>query len=376
MKKYDYLIVGSGLYGSVFAQQLKEAQKSVLVIERRNHIGGNCFSYTYEDTNILIHKYGTHLFHTDNKAIWDYINQFSEFNRYQHRVLTKHGGRVYSMPINLGTINSFYGLELSPGQVEAFLNERRSVNSSTKNFEEKAISLIGIDLYEAFIKGYTLKQWQRDPKELPASIINRLPVRNSYFDSYFDDLYQGVPVDGYTPIFERMLKDVPVELNVDFFSDRAHWESIADKIVYTGPIDRYFDYCHGRLNWRSVRFEVERLAIDDFQGTAVMNYADVDVPYTRIHEPKHLHRERTIKKDVTVIMREFSHVDQEEPYYPVNTDKDRKKMDQYKALCNKETNILFGGRLAMYRYFDMHHVIALALSHSKMELSGHKPLSL
>lgn len=366
--QYDYIVVGSGLFGAVFAQQAKEWGKTVLVLEKRNHIGGNCYSYKYEDTGIDVHAYGTHIFHTNDKKTWDYINRFTEFNRYQHRVLTTYKDRVYSMPINLGTINEFYGVNLKPHEVEEFLDGKRGNTSNPKNLEEKASSLIGWELYEAFIKGYTMKQWGCDPTQLPSSIITRLPVRNSYHDSYFNDYYQGIPIDGYTPIFERLLEGIPVEVGVDFCEDRSYWMQRCHKLIYTGPIDRYFDYKFGRLNWRSVRFEIERLNLDDYQGTSVMNYADVEIPYTRIHEPKHLHRERKMKPDATVIIREYSQVNNDEPYYPVNFETDKTLLSKYQMLQQDETNVIFGGRLAQYKYYDMHQVIASALSEARKEL--------
>jgi UDP-galactopyranose mutase len=367
---YDYLVVGSGLFGAVFAQQVKEAGRTVKVIEKRDHIGGNCYSYEFEDTGINIHAYGTHIFHTNDVHLWNYMNRFTEFNRYQHRVLTTHRSRVYSMPINLGTINAFYGVNLRPHDVEAFLAAKRKAITHPKNLEEKAISLIGQDLYEAFIRGYTRKQWGCDPKALPAGIITRLPVRTSFHDSYFDDLYQGIPTGGYTPIFERMLDNVPVERCVNFLADRDYWRSQAKKVVYTGPLDAYFDFVHGRLNWRSVRFEQERVELDDFQGISVMNYADDDVPYTRIHEPKHLHPERRFPHRTSVVIREYSLIDNERPYYPVNFVEDKDKLVRYQKLQSAEKATLFGGRLAQYRYYDMHQVIASALKTAHNELSG------
>jgi UDP-galactopyranose mutase len=367
---YDYLIVGCGFFGSVFAQQARENGKSVIVIDRRPHIGGNCYSYEYEDTGISVHAYGTHIFHCSDEETWRYINRFAAFNRYQHRVLTTHRGKVYSMPINLGTINSFFSTNLRPAEVKGFLAAQSTAAVKPSNLEEQAISLIGKPLYEAFIRGYTSKQWGCDPRELPANIITRLPVRHSYHDAYFNDRYQGIPLEGYTPIFERMLKGVPVELGVDFFTDREVWEKQARKIVYTGPIDRYFDYCYGRLNWRSVRFEIERLQSSDYQGVSVMNYADEDEPYTRIHEPKHLHLERPWNRDTTVIVREFSCIDAEQPYYPVNFAEDREMYEKYAALQSEQPNTIFGGRLARYKYYDMHQVIAGALATARKELSG------
>lgn len=361
MKKFDYIIVGSGLYGAVMAERLKKIEKSVLIIEKRGHIGGNCYSYEYPSTNIEVHKYGTHIFHTNNKKVWDYVNSFVEFNRYQHRVLTIHKDRVYAMPINLGMINYFYGINLKPDDVKDFISSKQKNIKNPKNLEEKAISLVGKDLYEAFIKGYTIKQWNCDPKELPAEIITRLPVRNSYFDSYFDDYYQGLPKEGYTAIFRKMLKGIPVELNTDFFDNRDIWLKKCDKLIYTGPIDKYFEYSLGQLKWRSLRFETKKFKMDDFQGTSVMNYADLNVPYTRIHEPKHLHREKEHKSGTTVIIKEYPDTDNNEPYYPVNSQEDKSILLKYKKLSQKEKKVIFGGRLAEYKYYDMHHAIEAAL---------------
>ncbi|AKF09423.1 UDP-galactopyranose mutase [Sandaracinus amylolyticus] len=369
--EHDYVVVGSGLFGAVFAQQAREAGKSVLVIERRDHVGGNCWSYDCPETGINVHAYGTHIFHCSSDEIWQYVNRFTGLNRYRHRVLTTHRDRVYSMPINLGTVNAFYGVSLRPFEVESFLESKRENITMPRNLEEKAISLIGRDLYEAFVKGYTAKQWGCDPCELPASIINRLPVRVSYEDSYFDDRYQGIPLEGYGRMFERMLEGIPVELGVDFFDDREHWMRHAKKVVYTGPLDRFFDYEHGRLSWRSVRFERTRVDIDDYQGTSVMNYADGDVPYTRIHEPKHLHPERRSRtKGKTVVIREYSHVDDDQPYYPVNFPSDQDKLARYQAQQSEHPNVIFGGRLAQYRYLDMHQVIGAALRAAARELSS------
>lgn len=368
--KYDYIIVGSGLFGAVFAQQAKEAGKSVLVLERRNHIGGNCYTENYKDSNIILHKYGTHIFHTNDMTIWNYVNRFSSFNRYQHRVLTTHKGKVYSMPINLGTINQFYDIGLKPGEVEVFIKSKINKQvQDTKNLEEKAISLIGKDLYDAFIKGYTTKQWGCDPKLLPANIITRLPVRSSYNDSYFDDIYQGIPEDGYTKIFEKMLSGIEVKLNIDFFNEKESWLNKCNKLVYTGPIDRFFDYKYGYLNWRSVRFETEEINTRDYQGTSVMNYADMDIPFTRIHEPKHLHPEKKFDPNRTVIMKEYSQINNDEPYYPVNFDDDASKLKKYQAEQRNMASVIFGGRLAEYKYYDMHQVIGDALTTAKRELS-------
>lgn len=369
-ERYDFLVVGSGLFGAVFTQQAVESGRSVLVLEKRAHVGGNCFSSEEEDTGIIVHRYGTHVFHTNNRAIWEYVNRFAEFTRYRHRVLTMHRGRVYPMPINLATINAFYGLNLRPAQVEPFLATKRPHIEHPQNLEEKAISLVGEELYRAFIAGYTAKQWGRPPRELPASIITRLPVRSSYDDSYFDDPWQGVPAEGYTPIFARLLAGAHVELNCDYLADRDYWRCRARRVIYTGPIDAYFDYCYGRLNWRSVRFETQTLPEADFQGTAVMNYADVEVPWTRIHEPKHLHPERRCRADTTVIVREYPHTDNDAPYYPVGTEADQQLLARYQALAARDGAVRMGGRLAQYRYFDMHHVIAHALKAAREELQA------
>lgn len=365
MRKYDFIVVGAGMYGAILAERLHSAGRSVLVIERRNHIGGNCYSYEYEDTGITVHKYGTHIFHTSNKDVWEYINHFAEFNRYQHRVLTMHRDRVYVMPINLSTINAFYNINLKPAEVEAFIASKRTFKGIPGNLEEKAISLVGEELYAAFIKSYTQKQWGCDPRDLPPEIITRLPVRTCFFDSYYDDYYQGLPLHGYTSLFENMLKGIPVERNTDFFSDREKWLARCKNLVFTGHIDRYFDYSLGRLQWRSVRFEYEKLKINDFQGTSVMNYADKENPFTRIHEPKHLHREKKYPRDITVIIREFAFCEDKDPYYPVNSDNDKNILKRYKKLADEEKNVIFGGRLAEYKYYDMHHVIEVALAKFK-----------
>jgi UDP-galactopyranose mutase len=367
---YDYIIVGSGFFGAVMAHELTTAGRSVLVLDKRRHIGGNCHSEDDPTTGVNVHTYGTHIFHTADRGIWDYVNQFSEFNRYQHRVLTVAGGRVYSMPINLGTINQFFGTRLTPQEAEQFLAAKREPIAAPSNLEDKAISLIGRELYQAFIKGYTQKQWGCDPKRLPANIITRLPVRTSFNDCYFNDRYQGIPINGYTPIFERLLERIPVELGVDFLNDAEYWRGLAKrKVIYTGPIDAYFAYSKGRLNWRSVRFEVEHHRSSDYQGTSVMNYADVDMPFTRIHEPKHLHPERKTSAEMTTTIREYPHLDHDAPYYPVNFAEDRDMYCRYRALADTESHVIFGGRLASYKYYDMHQVIGAALAASRRELA-------
>jgi UDP-galactopyranose mutase len=362
---YDFVIVGAGLFGAVFAHEVKKAGKKVLVIEKRDHIGGNCYSYDDSKTNINIHKYGPHIFHTPDKSIWDYIKSFADFNNYQHRVLTTAKGKIYSLPINLATINKFYNLNLTPREAKKFLKSRIPEISKPENFEEKAISLIGRELYETFIKGYTVKQWDCDPRELPAEVISRLPVRTSYDDVYYDDNYQGMPIGGYTPIFRKWLKGIPLELKTDFFAKRDYWKSVARIIVYTGPLDRYFNYCYGELRWRSCRFEIERKPSNDYQGVSIMNYADQQVPYTRVLEPKHFYRERAHLSKETVVIREYPCDNPLEPYYPVGLKEDKEKMVKYQKVQRREKNVIFGGRLAEYKYYDMCQVISRALKQAE-----------
>jgi len=365
---YDFVVVGAGFFGAVFAHEVKKAGKKVLVIEKRDHIGGNCYSYDDSETNINIHKYGPHIFHTPDKNIWDYMNSFSEFNNYRHRVLTTAKGKVYSLPINLATINQFYNLTLTSDEAAEFLKSKIPVIPAPANLEEKAISLIGRELYEAFIKGYTIKQWNCDPRDLPAEVITRLPVRTSYDDIYYDDTYQGMPVGGYTPIFEKLLKNIPLELKTDYFKKKDYWKSLAATIIYTGQIDRYFDYRHGHLRWRSCRFEIEKKPLDDYQGVSIMNYADAEVTYTRILEPKHFYRERVNLSNGTVVIREYPCDDPEGPYYPVCSKTDREMMTGYQKARTQEKNVVFGGRLAEYKYYDMWQVISQALKQVRKSL--------
>lgn len=367
---YDFVVVGAGLFGAVFAHEVKKAGKKVLVIEKRDHIGGNCYSYDDPETDINIHKYGPHIFHTPDKRIWNYINTFADFNNYQHRVLTTAGGKVYSLPINLATINRFYNLNLTPAEAAEFLKSKTSNIASPQNLEDKAVSLIGRELYEAFIKGYTIKQWNCDPVELPAEVITRLPVRTSYNDIYYHDNYQGMPVGGYEPIFEKLLENVPLELETDFFEKRDYWKSVAGTLVYTGPIDRYFDYRWGNLRWRSCRFEMERMSLNDYQGVSIMNYADRDVPYTRILEPKHFYRERAHLSRGTVIIREYPCDDPAQPYYPVRLKTDQEILAKYQEAQSREKDVVFGGRLAEYKYYDMWQVISRALEQAGKILQG------
>ena len=378
--EYDLVVVGSGFFGLTVAERAAtQLDKRVLVIDRRDHIGGNAFSAPDPDTGIEVHVYGAHLFHTSNKRVWDYVNQFTGFTGYQHRVFTTYQGRVYQMPINLGTICEYFGKHLTPDQARALVAEQAAEidTERAENLEEKAISLIGRPLYEAFIRGYTAKQWQTDPKELPAAIITRLPVRYTFNNRYFNDTFEGLPVDGYTAWLERMADhpNIQVQLDVDYFDMR---NDIPPGVptVYTGPLDRYFDYCEGELGWRTLDFEREVLGTGDFQGTSVMNYADEDVPFTRIHEFRHFHPERDYRQDKTVIFREYSRFAKsgDEPYYPINTADDRAKLEQYRQLARleaRERNVLFGGRLGTYKYLDMHMAIGSALSTFDNKIAPH-----
>jgi len=368
LQSLKYLIVGAGFYGSVLAERIAaDLGEKVLVIDLRKHIGGNSYSEIDPETGIEVHKYGSHIFHTANQKVWDYVNRFTKFNNYRHRVLTRYQGQTYAMPINLMTINRFFNVDLNPAQAADFIQKKIQAENipNPKNLEEKAISLIGRELYEAFIKGYTQKQWETPLTQLPENIITRLPVRMNFSDFYFADPYEGLPIDGYTKIFERILAhpNITVQLDTDFFAIRDQIPKDC-KIIYSGPIDRYFDFKYGVLGWRTTDFEVERPAVDDFQGTSVMNYADLDVPYTRIHEFKHFHPERTFAKDKTVIFKEFSRVAKEHdvPYYPINTAQDKEKLAKYKEAAAQEKNVIFGGRLGNYVYIDMHQAIAMALN--------------
>lgn len=369
----DLVIVGSGFYGLTIAERVAtELGRRVVIIERRSHIGGNAYSEAESTTGIEVHRYGAHLFHTSNVPVWEYVTRFTTFTDYTHRVYTNVGGEVFPMPINLGTINQFFRAAHGPAEARALIEEQAGelARGDVSNLEEKAISLIGRPLYEAFIKGYTAKQWQTDPRELPAEIISRLPVRYTYDNRYFNDTYEGLPTDGYTAWLERMADHPAIEirLDTDFFDASQPFNKAATvgniPVVYTGAIDRYFDYAHGRLGWRTLDFEEEVLEVGDFQGTSVMNYGDQAVPYTRIHEFRHFHPERDYPTDKTVIMREFSRFAEgdDEPYYPVNTPDDRERLLRYRADAERESGVHFGGRLGTYQYLDMHMAIASALS--------------
>ncbi|MCX6486759.1 MAG: UDP-galactopyranose mutase [Mycobacterium sp.] len=374
MTSYDLIVVGSGFFGLTLAERAaSQLGKRVLVIERRGHLGGNAYSETEPQTGIEIHRYGAHLFHTSNQRVWDYAHQFTEFTGYQHRVFAMHGRQAYQFPMGLGLVAQFFGRYYGPEEARALIAEQAAEidTAEAKNLEEKAISLVGRPLYEAFVKGYTAKQWQTDPKELPAAIISRLPVRYTFDNRYFTDTYEGLPVDGYTAWLTKMAAHdlIEVRTHTDWFDVREELRAASPKapVVYTGPLDRYFDYVDGRLGWRTLDFEVEVLPCADFQGTSVMNYNDPDVPYTRIHEFRHFHPERDYPTDQTVIMREYSRfadVD-DEPYYPINTDADRVLLASYRDRARAETsaaNVLFGGRLGTYQYLDMHMAIASALT--------------
>ena len=376
MNTYDLIVVGSGFFGLTIAEQAaSQLGKRVLIIERRSHIGGNAYSEAEPETGIEIHKYGAHLFHTSNKRVWDYVNQFTSFTGYQHRVFAMHNGTAYQFPMGLGLINQFFGKYYSPEDAKKLIQEQAAeINSEdATNLEEKAISLIGRPLYEAFIRDYTAKQWQTDPKELPAGNITRLPVRYTFDNRYFNDTYEGLPVDGYAAWLNNMSDHelIEVRLNTDWFEvrDQIRADNPDAPVVYTGPLDRYFNYEEGTLGWRTLDFETEVLDIPDFQGTSVMNYNDAEFPYTRIHEFRHFHPERAdvYPKDKTVIMKEYSRFAEgdDEPYYPINTPDDREMLLKYRERADKETadhKVFFGGRLGTYQYLDMHMAIASALN--------------
>jgi UDP-galactopyranose mutase len=364
----DLVVVGSGLFGLTIAERVaSQLGKRVLIIERRPHLGGNAYSEREAETGIEVHVYGAHLFHTSNKRVWDYVNQFTSFTNYQHRVFGKYDGQVYSLPMNLSLINSFFGKSHTPDEAKALIAEQASEidTAAAANLEEKAISLIGRPLYEAFIKGYTAKQWQTDPKELSAEIITRLPVRYNFDNRYFNDTYEGLPVDGYTAWLEKMADhpNIEVRLETDFFDVAEEFKGKVP-IIYTGPVDEYFHNSEGRLSWRTVDLEASVVETDDFQGCSVMNYNDEDVPYTRIHEFKHFHPERTYLPGKSVIVHEYSRfaTEDDEPYYPINTPADREKLLKYRDKAKAEPMVLFGGRLGTYKYLDMHMAIGSALS--------------
>ena len=353
--EYDYLIIGAGLYGAVFAHLAHKAGKHCLVIEKRSHLGGNIYCEQIEDINV--HQYGAHIFHTSNKKVWDFVNSFCEFNHYINSPIANYKGKLYNLPFNMNTFYALWGVT-TPQEAQQKIAEQRSKSGiiHPSNLEEQAISLVGKDIYENFIKGYTEKQWGRKCTELPAFVIRRLPVRFSFDNNYFDDRYQGIPVGGYNRLIDGLLKDIDYQSNTDFFSNRAYYENLAGTIVYTGKIDEFFDYCYGTLEYRSIRFETEILDCTNLQGNAVINYTDAKIPYTRIIEHKHFEFGNQQK---TVISKEFP-MEWEpglEPFYPINDDKNKQLYIRYKTLADRKKNVIFGGRLAEYKYYDMDDII-------------------
>ena len=368
MKKYDYLIVGSGLFGSIFAYEATKIGKKCLVIDKRNHVGGNIYCENIEDINV--HKYGAHIFHTSNKEVWDYVNSFVEFNRYTNCPVANYKGELYNLPFNMNTFYQLWKLKTPKEAIAKIEEQVKEANiQEPRNLEEQAIKLVGKDIYEKLIKGYTEKQWGKSATDLPSFIIKRLPVRLTFDNNYFNDTYQGIPIGGYNKIIEKMLDGIEVRLNTDFFENREEFEQIADKIVFTGMIDEFYDYKFGTLEYRSLRFEHEILNEENHQGNAVVNYTEYDIPYTRVIEHKHFEYGTQPK---TVITREYPAIwnKGDEPYYPINDDKNNELYSKYKELADKETNIIFGGRLAEYKYYDMHHVIEQALNCVKKEFEN------
>lgn len=367
MSKYDYLIVGAGLFGAVFAHEAKKVGKRCLIVEKRPHVAGNIYTENIEGINV--HCYGAHIFHTSNKYIWEYVNQFAEFNNFVNSPLANHKGKLYNLPFNMNTFYRMWGVK-TPAEAEAMIQKQRvdALIEVPKNLEEQAISLVGKDIYEILIKGYTEKQWGRECKDLPASIIRRLPVRLTYDNNYFNDRYQGIPIGGYTALIEKMLEGVDIRLNTDYLESREELDQLADKVVFTGPIDAYFGYKLGALNYRSVRFETEILEESNYQGVAVVNYTERDIPYTRIIEHKHFEYG---KQDKTVISKEYPSEWKlgEEPYYPVNDAENTALYEQYRKLAQQQINVIFGGRLGSYKYYDMDKVVAEALTVATNELN-------
>ncbi|MBF0713850.1 UDP-galactopyranose mutase [Gemella sp. GH3] len=363
---YDYLIVGSGLYGAVFAHEAMKKGKKVLVVEKRDHIGGNI--YTEQIEGINIHKYGAHIFHTSNEEVWKYVNQFTEFNNYINAPIANYKGEIYNLPFNMNTFSKMWGI-VTPEEAKNIIEkQKKEIKDEPKNLEEQAISLVGRDIYEKLIKGYTEKQWERDCTEIPAFIIKRLPVRFTYDNNYFNDRYQGIPVNGYTAIIEKMLMGADIKINTDYLVYKEELDKLAKKVIYTGPIDAYFNYSLGELAYRSISFENELLDIENYQGNAVVNYTEREVPYTRIIEHKHFEFGTQPK---TVISKEYSKEWKlgDEPYYPINDSINNELYNRYRKLAEKETNVLFGGRLGEYKYYDMDKVIEAALKACEKELS-------
>ena len=376
MKQYDYLIVGSGLFGAIFAYEANKKGKKCLVIDKRPHIAGNI--YTENIDGINVHKYGAHIFHTSNKEVWNYINQFAEFNRYTNSPVARYKDEVYNMPFNMNTFNKMWGVFTPNEAMEKIEQEKKEAGiTEPKNLEEQAISLVGKTIYEKLVKGYTEKQWGKRATELPTFIIKRLPVRFIYDNNYFNDLYQGIPVGGYTQIIEKMLKGIDVKLNCNYFDNKEELDNIAEKIVFTGPIDKYYDYQFGELEYRSLRFETEKIDMENYQGNAVVNYTEYEVPYTRIIEHKHFEYGKSLgniaegqAKEKTIITREYPDKwdKEKEPYYPINDEKNDALYEKYRELSKKDNNVIFGGRLGQYKYYDMDKVIEAALQTVKEEL--------
>jgi len=357
--KYDYLIVGAGFFGSICARELTNKGYKCLVIEKRNHIGGNC--YTENKDGINIHTYGPHIFHTSNEEVWKWINQFVSFNDFQLRPVANYKGEIYSLPFNMWTFSKLWNIT-HPDQAKRIINEQSSTIKDPTNLEEQAIKLVGKEIYEKLIKGYTEKQWRKPASELPKEIIKRLPVRFTYDNNYFNDKYQGIPIGGYTQIFEKLLDGIEIKLEIDYFENKEYWNNLANKIIYTGPIDRYYDYKFGELEYKTTLFEHKKLLTSNYQGVAMMNYTDIEIPFTRCIEHKHF---ENIQSDITWITYEYPieyKANETEPFYPVNNEENNSKYLQYKELSNQEKNIIFGGRLAEYKYYDMHQVIESALN--------------
>ncbi|MCX2476381.1 UDP-galactopyranose mutase [Pedobacter sp. MC2016-05] len=367
-KKYDYLIVGSGLFGATFAHEMTKAGKSCLIIDKRDHSGGNIHCKKIEDINV--HWYGAHIFHTNDKFLWDYVNQFAEFNRYTNSPIANYKGELYNLPFNMNTFYKLWGTKTPEEALKVIAKQIQHLDiDEPKNLEEQAQKLVGTDIYEKLIKHYTEKQWGTKATDLPAFIIKRLPVRFTFDNNYFNDKYQGIPIGGYNKIIDGLLKNCEIKLNVDFFEDRNYWLNIAENIVFTGKIDAFYDFQFGELEYRSLRYELEIHEIDNYQGNAVINFTDAETPYTRVYEHKHFEFGTQPK---TVITKEYplKGIKNAEPYYPVNNEKNMSLLRKYQLLAEKETKVIFGGRLAEYRYYDMHQVIASALAKSKVELRG------
>ncbi len=375
MEKYDYLIVGSGLFGAIFAYEATKKGKKCLVIEKRKNIGGNI--YTENVKGINVHKYGAHIFHTSNKEVWDYINQFAEFNRYTNSPVANYKNELYNLPFNMNTFNRLWGV-ITPAEAQAKIEEERKQAGivEPKNLEEQAISLVGTTIYEKLIKGYTEKQWGRKCTELPSFIIKRLPVRLIFDNNYFNNKYQGIPIGGYTAIIEKMLENVEVKLNYDYFEHENELKNIAEKIVFTGPIDKYYDYKFGKLEYRSLKFETQELAVDNYQGNAVINYTDYETPYTRIIEHKHFEYAKSLGNEedeevskFTIITKEYPMTwdETKEPYYPVNDEKNNLLYNKYNELAEQDKDVIFGGRLGTYKYYDMDKIIEEAINSLKNE---------